>query len=118
MADDIKIEGIEKIVSDVPLIHPVQRRKKKDRRQRDEAGQHFRELAAKAEQAHKILSDKQSPYRFCVYRTGDEVFIDIAIVDGENRVRKVFKRNITRDEFHTWIQMIESESGMLFDREV
>ncbi|MFH2064673.1 MAG: hypothetical protein ABIK15_05705 [Pseudomonadota bacterium] len=117
MADELKIDQIEKIIPDIPKINPAAKRKKRDKNRRDEAGRHFQELARKAEQAHSILSEKKSPYRFCVYQAEGEVLIDIAIIDADGKIKKIFKRNITNDEFQSWIQWIESETGMILDKE-
>ncbi len=118
MADELKIDGIESIMPNVSKINPVLQRKKKEQKQKDEAGKHFRELAGKVEQAHRILSEKNSPYRFCIYQENGDVFIDVAFVDADSKIKEVFKRNITHDEFQSWMEWIEAESGMIFDKEV
>lgn len=118
MADDIKIDAIERVIPDVSKIIPASRRKKREKKERDEAGKHFEELSQTAEKGHQILSEKKSPYRFCVYQVEDDVFIDIVIVDADNKIKEIYKRNITRDEFQSWMQLIETESGMIVDKEV
>jgi len=118
MVDELKIDGIESIIPNVSKINPVLQRKKREKKQHDEASKHFHELARKAEQAHRILSEKNSPYRFCIYQENGDVFIDVAIVDANSKIKEVFKRNITHDEFQSWMELIEMESGMIFDKEV
>lgn len=118
MVDELKIDGIESIIPNVSKINPVLQRKKREKKQHDEAGKHFHELAEKVEQAHRILSKKNLPYRFCIYREKGDVFIDVAIVDADSKIKEVFKRNITHDEFQSWMELIEAESGMIFDKEV
>ena len=118
MADEFKVDGIERVLPDVSKINPAPRRKKREKKQRDEAGKHFEELSRTAEQAHQILAEKKSPYRFCVYQVDGDVFIDIAIVDADNKIKEIYKRNITRDELQSWMQLIETESGMILDKEV
>lgn len=118
MADDFKIQGMERITPHASQVNPASRRKKKKKKPKDEAGRHFRELARKAEQAHQVLSQKKSPYRFCVYQKDGEVFVDVAIVDADSRTTEIYKRNITHDEFQSWMNLIETESGLIFDKEV
>jgi hypothetical protein len=118
MADELKIDGIESIIPNVSKVNPVLKWKKREKKQHDEASKHFRELARKVEQAHRILSEKNSPYRFCIYQEKGDVFIDVAIVDANSKIKEVFKRNITNDEFQSWMELIEAESGMIFDKEV
>ena len=118
MADEFKIQGMNGISPQVSPAKAPARRKKKQKKQKEEAGRHFRELARKAEQAHQVLSEKKSPYRFCIYQQEDEVYVDVAIVDAEGTITEIYKRNITHDEFQSWMNLIETESGLIFDREV
>jgi len=57
----------------------------------------------------------KSPYRFCVYQEDDDVFIDVVILGEDGKIKKIEKKNITDDEFSTWLNHIENGYGLLLD---
>lgn len=81
----------------------------------EEAKDHFAELARAAEAAHRKLELKKSPYRFCVYRVGDQVFIDLLLLGPDGKSREVKAKNITHDKFARWLTHIEQGEGLFFD---
>jgi uncharacterized FlaG/YvyC family protein len=91
------------------------KKKKKQETQEDEAREHFKELSDAAERIHKILQQKNSPFRFCVFKQGDEVFIDVVILDSAGGISKTIKKNITHQEFSDIIKNIETLDGVLID---
>lgn len=113
--------NVHKIRRPEPLKNEEQKDgggKKKKRRRADEHGEakdHFAELSKAAELAHEILVKKNSPYRFCIYKENDEIFIDIVILDLNGKIASVKKKNITHDEFYKWMDHIEEQEGLFFD---
>ncbi|HNW91867.1 MAG TPA: hypothetical protein PKM88_03040 [bacterium] len=79
------------------------------------AGAHFAELARAVEQAHRRLVAAGSRYRFCVYRAGDEVFIDLVVLGTDGRIFSSRQKNITREQFTQWLENIDKGEGMFFD---
>ncbi|MCP4603376.1 MAG: hypothetical protein GY847_23145 [Proteobacteria bacterium] len=91
-------------------------KKRKHPDNRDETKYHFQNLANAAERAHKTLVADGSPYRFCVYREGDDILIDVVILDEDGKISSIKKQNITHDEFIHWIESIEQGHGLFVDR--
>jgi hypothetical protein len=94
---------------------PERKDRRRNREQRQKAKDCFKNLAHAAERAHVVLSKGGSPYRFCVYRDGEEIFIDIVILDENGEAQSLVQKNITHDEFLTWIRHIEEGRGLLLD---
>lgn len=95
-----------------------EKRKKREapsKKEKQEVKDFFDEIVESVERVHTILLQKKSPYRFCVYRDGDEIFIDIVILDEKNSIQNTIKKNITHAEFHEMIKSIESLDGFLLD---
>ena len=81
----------------------------------EEVKDHFDELTKTAEYLHSQLEAKNSPYRFCVYREGSEIFIDIAVLKENGNVLETIRKNITHQEFSDLIDHIEKLDGLLID---
>ncbi|MFH0920013.1 MAG: hypothetical protein V1913_06585 [Fibrobacterota bacterium] len=84
----------------------------------DEAKDHFIQLTKAAADSNAILVSKKSPYRFCVYREDQEVFIDIVILDSGGKIAAIKKKNITHDEFVKWLRHIEEREGLFLDETI
>lgn len=97
--------------------HGAQQERKKKQHQPppEETVDHFGELSRAAELAHESLIRNRSPYRFCVYKEGKEIFIDLVILDSNGNVVETRKRNITHQEFYKWIEHIDKGEGLFFD---
>jgi hypothetical protein len=117
MSDDLKVKKIYPIPYKFPVSSSVDPRKQK--RQLDDrsnmAKYHFEHLAKAAEESHTILVKEKSPYRFCVYREGEDVFIDVVILNKEGKIKEIKKKKITYDEFTTWLAHIHGGRGLLVD---
>ncbi len=96
------------------------RKKKQDKKRHHEAaGDHFHSLAKAAQRAHEILEMNNSSFRFCVYReSNDDVFIDLAILDNKGKIKDIIKKDITNQEFLTWLNRIEKGDGLFLDTEI
>jgi len=94
------------------------RRQRQDQKKRetgdDAARDHFQEISASVAHAHRILEQRQSPYRFHVYRNGDDMFIDIVVLD-EHGGSTTIRKNITDQEFTNIIKNIETLDGVIID---
>jgi len=86
------------------------------RRERDEAKDHFEQLANTAELANKALLQEQSRYRFCIYRKGEDVYIDVVILDENGEVASIVQKEITHEDFARWLAHIEEEEGLVLDK--
>ncbi len=115
MSDEIKVNKSVRIIPQKPHLRPDKEKEQHEHKQKDEAGDHFQQLSKAAELAHDTLKKDNSPYRFHVYQEGEEVFIDIVIVDNDGTIREAKKTNITHEEFTTWLNHIEQGNGLFFD---
>jgi hypothetical protein len=115
MDDEIRVNKPVRIIPQKIPLKPGKEKGKQEHKHRDEAGNHFQQLSKAAELAHDVLVKNNSPYRFCVYQEGEEVFIDIVIVDDVGKILETKKTNITHEEFTTWLNHIEQGDGLFFD---
>lgn len=115
MNDELRVNKISHINPRKTPLNSKRKKGKREHKHKDEAGNHFQKLANAAEQAHDVLVKNKSPYRFCVYQKEGEVFIDIVIVDENGKIKEIKKKNITHDEFSTWLNHIEQGGGFFFD---
>ncbi len=117
MGDDLKVKKINPIPYKFPSNSGVdpQTQKKQQNNPSNQAKYHFEVLAKAAEESHVILLKEKSPYRFCVYQEGEDVFIDVVILDKEGEIKDIKKKKITHDEFTTWLTHIHDGRGLLVD---
>lgn len=114
MADDLNIKNVFH-TSGFNQPDFQKKKKKKDKRPEDEAKDHFTELTRSADQVHEILLKKNSPYRFCIYREKQEIFIDLVILNADGDIDSTIKKNITHQEFSEIIRNIEMLDGLIID---
>ena len=116
-----KEAGDVKEVYGLDAVHPKEeannqnQKKQKQRKKKEEAKDHFDELIRAAATAHVTLVANNSPYRFCVYREGEDIFIDIVYLNKKGDVEKTVKKNITHEEFQKILQDIDAKEGLFFD---
>lgn len=120
MNDDLRINKINKLKQRKAPLKPDRDNlnKEEERREhehREEVGSHYQDLVKAAEDAHTVLAEKNSPYRFYIYKLGEEVFIDVVIVGDDGEIKETKKRNITHNEFMTWLNRIEEGDGLFCD---
>ena len=96
-------------------VNPDGKKKKRERKQQEKVKDRFHSLAKAAELSNSLLEKNNSPYRFCVYQKDEEVFIDIVILDKNGNILDLKKKNITSQEFSTWMSKIENGDGLFFD---
>lgn len=88
------------------------------RRRRGEAQFHFKELSLAAKEEQKEPAPEGPKHRLSVYRQGDEMFIDIVMLDEQGGVKSVEREKITHDTYVIWLNHIEEKQGLLFDEQV
>jgi uncharacterized FlaG/YvyC family protein len=115
--DDLTVHGVEAIKADRDATKDNEK-KKKHQPHLEEAVDHFDELTRAAERAHKILELSNSPYRFCIYKENDEIFIDIVIKNSEGGATLVKKKNITHEEFLKLLKHVAEREGLFLDETV
>jgi uncharacterized FlaG/YvyC family protein len=93
-------------------------KKRKNKIHEDEAKDHFEDLSLSADRINKILQAKKSLNRFCIYRNNKDIFIDLVILDENNKITKTIRRNITHQEFTETIKNIEELDGFIVDFKV
>lgn len=115
MDDEIRVNKAVRIIPQKPPLKPGKKKEQEEHKHKDEAGNHFQQLSNAAKLANDVLEKDKSPYRFRVYQEGEEVFIDIVIVDDDLTIKETKKTNITHEEFTTWLNHIEQGNGLFFD---
>lgn len=113
-------------VSGTPPVHSREehdsrrrnRENKREPRNREEVKDHFEALSRACERAHRKLVEKKIPYRFCVTREKDEIFIDLLLLDARGDVQYAVKKNITHEDFELMLDEIERGEGLLWDRQM
>jgi uncharacterized FlaG/YvyC family protein len=93
------------------------KRKRENPRQhsKKEARDYFHTLDTAAEATNERLKKKGLPYRFHVYREGEEVFIDVVALDGQGRIIEEKRKNISHDDFERLIEDVSQFEGLFFD---
>lgn len=86
-----------------------------EKQKHEETKDNFDALAKAAEESNSILIANKSPYRFCVYRQNNDIFVDIVILDRTGKIRNLVRKNITHDEFAKWIKHIREREGLFLD---
>ena len=109
------IEGPDAVHAREETEEKNKRRQQLSHHKKEEAKDHFEELARAAETAHITLVQNQSPYRFCVYKKEQEIFIDIVYLNKKGKITRTIKKNITHEEFHKILQDIAAKEGLFFD---
>ncbi len=115
MNDEIRVNNAVRVIPQKQSLKQGKKKEQEEHKHKDEAGDHFQQLSKAAEVAHDTLKKDNSPYRFRIYQEGEEVFIDIVIVDEEGTVKETKKTNITHDDFITCLNHIEQGNGLFFD---
>lgn len=104
------------------VIHPKEdllkdesRKKREKPTPHEETRAHVEELLKAAEKAHEYFSAHHIPYRFRIYEEKGDVFIDIVRLNASGKAEKTVKKNITREDFLKWMEILESHDGMILD---
>jgi hypothetical protein len=74
-----------------------------------------RTIVKAADASNAKLMQQNLPYRFSVYSEGDEVFIDIVILDENGTIVSEKKKNISHQEFARLIEDVSQIEGLFID---
>jgi hypothetical protein len=91
---------------------------KKGRQQQSppkESKDYIHTIAKAVEASNEKLVRLNLPYRFCVYSEGEEVFIDIVILDKTGKIVSEKKKNISHQEFSRLIEDVSQIEGLYID---
>ena len=105
-------------LSGLGLPRPIDDKKKREnphQHLKKEARDYFHTLSMAAQATNERLKKKGLPYRFHVYREGEEVFIDVVALDGQGRTIQEKRKNISHDDFERLIEDISQFEGLFFD---
>jgi len=116
---DLTVKGTDRAQPPNPNEHQSDQRRKKSKPHRkdveDEAGDRFEELIKATEIAHQKLVERDSPYRFCIYKENGEIMIDIVLLDANGTIKKIMKKNLTHENFSKWMRHIDESEGIFID---
>jgi hypothetical protein len=68
-----------------------------------------------AESSNEKLVRLNLPYRFSVYAEGDELFIDVVVLDATGKVINERKKNISHQDFERLIEDVSQIEGVFVD---
>jgi hypothetical protein len=72
-------------------------------------------ISKAVEASNEKLVQLNLPYRFCVYSEGEEMFIDVVILDENGRIVTEKKKNISHQEFARLIEDVSQIEGLFID---
>jgi uncharacterized FlaG/YvyC family protein len=114
-----KINKSDIISSRDPIIEPDLKKREQGHEQKekqnDEAGDHFESLKETADLVNRELEQKNSSYRFYLYRENDDIYINLVRLDGDGNIVEVKRKNITHQEFTELLRQIQVGEGLFFD---
>jgi hypothetical protein len=91
-------------------------RKNKKRFLRDKPKKYFKALAKLVAQTHEELIAEHSPFRICVNLDGDNISLDVVIVDDNGKAGQKFHHAITTNlELEKLIDSIYNRAGLICD---
>ena len=92
---------------------------KKDKQQQQnpfkESKDYVHTITKAAEASNEKLIRLNLPYRFSVYSEGEEVFIEIMVLDENGKIITEKKKNISHQEFAQLIDDVSKIEGLFFD---
>jgi hypothetical protein len=112
---ELHVQGTDPVDPDEHQ-HGDKKKKRHEPSLQSETVDRFDELARAAEQSNAILVRNHSPYRFCIYRKGAEIFIDIVTLDKDGKIGAIQMHNITHEDFSKWIRHVQEREGLFFDQ--
>lgn len=121
MADDIDSFGVGQI-QDSKAIKGLgekhdQQNKGKQQQQNPfkESKDYVHTIIKAAEASNEKLVRLNLPYRFSVFSEGEEVFIEIVVLDENGKIITEKKKNISHQEFAQLIDDVSKIEGLFFD---
>jgi hypothetical protein len=123
MADDVDsfdVGGIQdtsyiKGLGETPHDHGGKGRHRQEQEQK-EPRDYVRTIVRAAEASNEKLVRANLPYRFFVYTEGEEVFINLVVLDQNGKVMSEKKKNISHQDFARIIEDLSQIEGMFIDK--
>ena len=72
-------------------------------------------LIRMADEAHRLLEEQHSPFRFRIYEREGDVFIDVVTLDAAGKPDQVFHQDISHQELEALVRQIKTGRGLVFD---
>jgi uncharacterized FlaG/YvyC family protein len=121
MADDLDSFDVGQIQGSWALkgLGEKREQQKKDKQHQQspfkESKDYVHTITKAAEASNEKLVRLNLPYRFSVYSEGEEVFIEIVVLDENGKTVTEKKKNISHDEFARLIEDVSQIEGLFFD---
>ena len=80
-----------------------------------EVKDNFPKLAKVTEETNRQLIESKSPYRFCIFRKNNQVWIDLVVLDENGDIIDTVKRNITHEDFNRVLKDVRLTEGLFYD---
>lgn len=91
-------------------------RTKERNRSRKKVKDYVKTLAKATENSNQQLEKKGIPFRYCVYTNNDLVYIDFVTLDPKGKIKKTVTKDVTDEDFNTWINNIAFAAGLNIDK--
>ncbi len=75
----------------------------------------FNKLSGMVEDTHQTLLKEDAPFRFCIYKDKEDVFMDVVAINKAENVKRVYSRSITYDRVPDLVRRIHSQMGLILD---
>ncbi|MBN2038303.1 MAG: flagellar protein FlaG [Chitinispirillaceae bacterium] len=111
-----EVSGIRKVYNEERGDKDSSRKEQKRKRPKRHPKEYMHTIGTAAKESNEQLARKGLPYRFCVHESGDEVIIDLVLLDSNGKIEKEIRRNITNEDFDRMIENISSLEGLFFDK--
>lgn len=99
-------------------LSPRQKPKTRYRKTRLKAKRHFKTLSTLVGDTHRDLLEQNSPFRLCVHKTEEDVFMDVITMNKSQKVDNSFTRLITNDDMRILVKRIHNRMGLILDYSV
>lgn len=123
MPDDLDTFDVPQVERSMELhglgsnLHDQSKKHEKEHKdQPKETKDYFKTIAKAAEASNQKLIDAHLPYRFCIYTSGTEVFIELVVLDKSGQILSQQKKNITHQDFERLIEDVSQIEGLFFDK--
>jgi hypothetical protein len=90
-------------------------RQQPDQEQKD-SKEFFHTISKAAEASNEKLARLKLPYRFRVYTQGDDLFIDVVVLDQNGNIVAEKKKNLSHQDFDRLIEDVSQIEGLFVDR--
>jgi uncharacterized FlaG/YvyC family protein len=119
--DDLDSFGVGQIQGSWAIkgLGEKQEQQKKEKQQQQNTPKQpkdfVRTIAKAAEASNATLMRLNLPYRFRVFAEGEEVFVEIVVLDENGNIITEKKKNISHEEFARLIEDVSQIQGLFFD---